>query len=194
MLASQGAAAQRFAFELWHTGKIVVLPGDTLKGHVKYDMQQDLVQYTADERTVEAYTARKVLFFEILDETTHYYRQFYALPFGNSNTGYKAPMFFELLEEGKMTLLSREGLEFRSTPSPYTFGTTTRQVIVYKYFFLKENGDIIEFNGNRHDLIDMMGKKGKEVEKFMKSNHLRVEDRADFVQIVGYYNSLETGS
>ena len=75
------AIAQQFPSDLWHEGKIVLLEGDTLKGSIKYDLQQDLLQYSiADQRTT-AYSARKVLFFEIYDATVRKYRQFYALPF-----------------------------------------------------------------------------------------------------------------
>jgi hypothetical protein len=54
--------------------------GIRLKGNIKYDLQQDLVQYgVADQRTT-AFSARKVLFFEIFDTSVRKYRQFFALP------------------------------------------------------------------------------------------------------------------
>src|SRR5689334_22935176 len=145
-------AAQQWPFELWHEGKIVLESGDTLRGLVKYDFQQDLVQYTPDDKKTEAFSARKVLFFEIFDNTVKKYRQIFALPFTNS-TGYRAPVFFELLEEGKMTLLSREVLEYRNYTSPYYVGSFTRQVLVNKYFFLDQRGNITEFTGNKADLL-----------------------------------------
>jgi hypothetical protein len=189
ILFSGASIAQNWPFELWHEGKVVLLTGDTLTGLVKYDLQQDLVQYNLPDKKTEAYTARKVLFFEIFDGTVHRYRQFFALPF--STTGnYKAPVFFELLEEGKMTLLSREGIEYRTYNSPYYVGSYTRQVLVYKYFFLEENGTITEFVGNKSDLLNMMGRRSEDVEKYMKANRLKVDDRYDFVRIVAYYNSL----
>jgi hypothetical protein len=192
VMSGDGAFAQRFAFEFWHTGKIILLTGDTLKGLVKYDLQQDVVQYTVQERTVEVYTARKVLYFEIFDETVEKQRVFYALPFSNAS-GYKSPMFFELLEDGKMTLLARERLEYKTYSSQHNIGSAVLLSIVYKYFLLNEDGEIEEYR-NRNDLLDMMGKNGKKVEKFMKSNRLKLDDRSDFTQVVDYYNALETGS
>ena len=147
------ALAQQFPSDLWHEGKIILLEGDTLKGSIKYDLQQDLVQYgIADQRTT-AYSARKVLFFEIFDTSVRKYRQFFALPF-TTTAGYKAPVFFELLEEGKMTLLSRESVEYRTYSSPYYMGSYSRLVLVYKYYFLDEKGNISEFTGNKNDLLD----------------------------------------
>ena len=178
-----------WAFELWHEGKVVLAEGDTLKGMLKYDMQQDLVQYTVNDRNVEVYTARKVLFFEIFDHTVNRYRRFFTLPY-SSTTGYKAPIFFELLEEGKMTLLSRELLEYKTYSSPYYLGSYSRMVLSHKYFFLKENGSIEEFIGNKNDLLDLMGKKSGEVEKYMKANHLKHDEKQDLARIVDFYNSL----
>jgi hypothetical protein len=183
------ATAQQFPSDLWHEGKIVLLEGDTLKGSIKYDLQQDLLQYSiADQRTT-AYSARKVLFFEIYDATVRKYRQFYALPF-TTTAGYRAPVFFELLEEGKMTLLSRESVEYRTYSSPYYMGSYSRLVLVYKYYFLDEHGNISEFTGNKNDLLNLMNKKSDEVEKYIKANKLRYDDKYDFAKIVAYYNSL----
>jgi hypothetical protein len=183
------AGAQTFPSDLWHEGKIVLLEGDTLRGSIKYDLQQDLVQYAvANERTI-AYSARKVLFFEIYDNTVRKYRQFFALPF-STTAWYKAPVFFELLEEGKMTLLSRESVEHRTYNSPYYMGSYSRLVLINKYFFLDDLGNISEFNGNKNDLLNLMNKKSDEVEKYIKANKLRYDDKYDFTRIVAYYNSL----
>ena len=188
-LIARPGLAQQFPSDLWHEGKIVLLEGDTLKGNIKYDLQQDLVQYgVADQRTT-AFSARKVLFFEIFDTSVRKYRQFFALPF-STTTGYKAPVFFELLEEGKMTLLSRESIEYRTYSSPYYMGSYSRLVLVYKYYFLDEKGNISEFTGNKSDLLNLMDRKSDDVEKYIKANKLRYDDKYDFAKIVAYYNSL----
>ncbi|MFZ2904721.1 MAG: hypothetical protein WAZ98_00840 [Cyclobacteriaceae bacterium] len=181
--------AQQWAFELWHDGKIVLVTGDTLKGLVKYDLQQDIVQYNAQRGNIEAYSARKVLFFEIFDTTVGHYRQFYALPY-NTSSGYRTAVFFELLAEGKMTLLTRESLEYRTYSSPYYYGSYSRQVLVYRFYLLEESGNIVEFVGKKAELMTLMGKRSEAVEKYIKENKLKVEDRDDLAKIVAYYNSF----
>jgi hypothetical protein len=182
-------SAQEWPFELWHDGKIVLASGDTLAGLVKYDLQQDLVQFNNQSRVVEAYTARKVLFFEIFDTTVDQYRNFFSLPY-NATTGYKTPVFFELLVEGHMTLLARENLENRTYSSPYYFGSYSRLVLVYKFYLLEESGNITEFRGKKADLLQLMGRKAEAVEGFIRQNKLKIEERDDFTKIVSYYNSL----
>jgi hypothetical protein len=184
------AKAQEWPSDMWHDGKVVLLEGDTLKGVIKYDLQQDLVQLTTSVTSVTAYTARKVLFFEIFDKTVRRYRQFFALPY-TTQSGYRAPIFFELLTEGKLTLLARESIEMRTYSSMYYYGSSySRPVLVYKYYFLSEEGNIEEFTGNKNDLLDMMGKRSEDVEKYIRSNKLKFDEKADFARIVAYYNSL----
>jgi hypothetical protein len=183
------ALSQKWPSELWHDGRILLVEGDTVKGFVKYDLNQNIVQFSPDDRNVTVFSPRKVLFFEIFDNTVHQYRQFYALPYASGGS-YHSPVFFELLAEGKITLLCRESVEFRSVPIGYG-GTYSREVLVYNYFLLDDKGDISPFNGKKHDLLDMMGKNADAVEKFIRANHLKIEEKYDFSRIVAYYNSLQ---
>jgi hypothetical protein len=183
------AAAQQFPFEFWHDGKVVLDSGDTLRGNVKYDLQSDLIQFQKEEK-LESFSARKVLYFEIFDATVKRYRLFYSLPYSSAGQ-YKAPVFFELIEEGKLTVLCREALEYRTQSSPfYYYGTYTRLVLVNKYFILQENGKIEEFINKRNDWYEMMGNKAEEVRKYAKSNKLDITEKYELAQIINYYNSL----
>jgi hypothetical protein len=188
VLAAQLAPAQRFASEFWHAGKMVLDTGDTLRGNLKYDMTADILQLQIEKR-LESYTARKVLFFEIFDETVSRYRIFYSLPYAQAGV-YKAPVFFELLQEGKLTVLCRESIEYRTTSSPYFYGSYSRLVEVNKYFILKEDGTITEFKGKKNDWYDLMPNKKSEVERFAKDNRLSLEEKYELSRVIEYYNSL----
>lgn len=190
LIASAADAQQssQFSFEQWHKGYLILEGGDTLKGLLKYNLQTDLVQLQENNK-LETYTARKVVFFEIFDAISKDYRRFYSLPYA-ANTGYRAPVFFELLTEGKITLLSREALEYKTYSSFYYYGTYTRLVLVYKYFLLSENGEIKEFVGKKNDWLYEMGNYGDEVQKFAKGNKLDFDEKKDLTRIVEYYNSF----
>ena len=181
--------AQQFAFEYWHEGRVVLDTGDTLKGLLKYNMQTDLLQQQKDNSN-QSFSARNALFFEIFDTTIKQYRQFYSLPYAAIG-GYKAPVFFELLTEGKITLLSREALEYKTySNSFYYYGTNTRLVLVYKYFLLQENGDIVEFIGKKNYWLDLMNKRADDVQDYARKNRLDYTDKSELVRIVSYYNSF----
>jgi hypothetical protein len=180
--------AQQFPFDLWHEGKLVLESRDTLKGKLKYNMQNDLLQLQANGH-LETYTARKIIYFEIFDQTVKRYREFYCLPYANSGQ-YKTPIFFELLEEGKMTLLARELLEYKTYSSYYYYGSYTRLVLVNKYFFLKEDGTINDFTGKKNDLLALMGAHENDVQRFIKENKLSFDKKYDIARAVEYYNSF----
>lgn len=191
LLISVGvSSAQQFPFEFWHEGKIVLESSDTLKGLVKYDLQNDLLQLKRASQ-LESYSARKVLFFEIFDQSAKRYRAFYSLPYSQNNT-YNTPTFFELLAEGKLTVLTREKLEYRTVSSSfYYYGTYTRLVLVHTYFLLKPNGKIEEIpNPKRNDWLALMENKTDEVKSFAKENRLDFDDKYELIRIVEYYNSL----
>ncbi len=189
--------AQTFTFDLWHDGKLVMANGDTIRGSIKYGLD-DLLQVRHDNR-IESFAARKVLLFEIFDQSYKRYRQFYSLPY-SATGGYKSPVFFEVLCEGKITLLSREKVELRNNSyspygspfySPYGYGGYgTRKVLVNIYFILKENGDIEQVTDKRSAWLDMMGSRGDEVHDYAKDNRLDFDKKYDLKRIIDYYNSL----
>lgn len=183
--------AQTFPSEIWHDGRLVLLEGDTLKGQVKYDLESDLIQFTENKETIKTYTGRKLLYFEIFDETVNRYRQFYAIPY-NLQGDYKTPIIFEVLVTGEhLSLLSREALEHQVVNYPYAMsGTYSRLQLVYTHYLLKPDGSITEFTGRRRDLLRIMDKRSGEMKKFIKSNKLRVDNRSDLVKAVINYNSL----
>lgn len=183
------SANAQWAFELWHEGMVVLESGDTLRGQIKYDLQQDIIQFTDKRGTIEALSARKVLICEIFDKTINQYRQFYSLPY-NATSGYRTPVFFELVAEGKLTVLCRERLENQTTSSPYYYGSFSRTVLVNKYFLLKENGDIVDFSTRRNDFLQLVGKHADIMNGFMKDNKLQLDDKKELARIINYYNSL----
>ncbi|HCW09224.1 MAG TPA: hypothetical protein DGG95_17850 [Cytophagales bacterium] len=128
--------------------------------------------------------------FEIFDNTYKRYRTFYSLPYSPSG-GYKSPVFFESVAEGKITVLSRERIEYRSYSTPYGFGSySSRMVLVDNYFILKENGDIEPFSGRKNDWYDLMASHENQVHDFVKENRLDFEKKYQLKQIIEYYNSF----
>jgi hypothetical protein len=181
--------SQTFPFDLWHDGKIVLDTGDTIKGSIKYSLQ-DLLQIR-HQNQLESFSARKVLLFEIFDQGYKRYRTFYSLPYSN-NGSYKSPVFFEVLTEGKITVLSREKVEYRSTNnSPFMYGAySQRMILVNTYFLLKENGNIIDFSGKRSDWLDLMGSRADEMHDYARQNKLDFDKKYDLKHIIDYYNSF----
>ncbi|NJM93989.1 MAG: hypothetical protein HC842_04365 [Cytophagales bacterium] len=193
LLTSASLPAQQFSLEAWHEGKVVLMTGDTVPGMIKYDLENELVQ-VGGGGVIQTYGARKILYFEFVDALTEAYRVFYALPFW-IRPNYKAPLLFEVVYEGKMSLLSREYLVVESNTTydiynnPIYLGTTTR--LVYDYYFLYQDGRIVGYRKKRKDLWKVIFKKhSSDMKKYIKENKLKADRRADLVRMVAHYNSL----
>lgn len=192
ILLGNVSIAQRFPSQVWHEGKLVMLEGDTLEGSIMYNQETDLIQYTINNReTIQTFTPRKILYYEIFDRTRNNYRHFYSLPYSLGG-GYKAPILFELIHEGnKLTLLSRESIENKVISNPYASnGFYTRTELMYTYYFLGPEGRIEKFKGKKRDLLWIMKPKADLMKKFLKTNNIKVDRRPDLVRAVAYYNSL----
>lgn len=196
-LTMSQAFSQEFPSELWHQGKVVLIGGDTLKGTVKYDFENDLVQVN-DSYTLKTYSSRKIFYFEIFDETTKSYRYFYSLPYG-LQSDYEVPVLFEVLYEGELTLLSREHLVTENVnPAQYGYyyypagpgPSFTRIKLAYTFYFLEENGTIKYYTLKKRDLFPFFGKHAKEVNQYMKKNNLRHDVLRDLVRVTAYYNAI----
>lgn len=195
LLSSSQILAQYFPSEVWHDGKLTLLSGDEVKGKIKYSLEADLVQVNV-ENTIQTYSARKILFFEIFDETTSRYRQFYALPY-DIRPSYKVPMLFEVLYENTVTLLCREAVVQENVPqysyySYYYYGNrfATRYRLNYEYFFLDKKGGMVKYNQKKDDLYRILHDNTNALEKYIKENKLKHDRQRDLIRITAYYNSL----
>ena len=70
--------SQQVPSDLWHSGLLITNNGDTIKGNLKYDFENQLIQLKNGE-TLKAFNVNNLFFFEIYDETIKDYRQFYSL-------------------------------------------------------------------------------------------------------------------
>jgi len=183
--------AQQFPSEIWHKGKVVSIESDTLKGNVKYNLQLDIVQVERNDKIITI-SAQKIYYFEIFDETVDNFRYFYSLPFGNDRN-YETPTIFEVLHEGKMSLLTRERVitETVSQYSYYSPNYVSREKLAYDFFFLREKGKLKKYTQKKNELeTEFMRDKADQIKKFIKKNKLKYDKKADLVRIVYFYNTL----
>jgi len=194
------AQAQTFNHDVWYDGKVVLEEvQDTLRGSLRFDLKANLLEMETGS-AIKAYTARKVLFFEIYDAVHQRMRRFYSLMYPNEH-GYEVPVFFELLVHGELTLLCREKLVTESVPmyayGPYGYGYGfpnyygTRNRIAFDFFFGFPNGSIKAFTGNRRDFFELVRDHHEDIAEYASERKLRYDERDDLAQIVLYYNSLK---
>jgi hypothetical protein len=183
---------QDFPSEMLHEGELVLLNGDTLRGQIKYNLENDLIQMVINE-TVQTYSARKILYFSIYDKSVDMHRNFYSIPF-EVQPNYKIPILFEVLYEGKLSLLAREVVVTETVPQySYMYRSSvnmTRTRLDYEYYFLAEKGNIIKYNNKKYEIFEVMKRKEPQIKQYIKKNKLKIDSRRDLVRITAYYNAL----
>ncbi len=180
--------SQQFPSDLWHIGKLVLVSEDTLKGDIKYNLGKDIVQVEVNKK-IFTYSAQNIFYFEIYDETSESYREFYVLPYGLV-TSYKTPVIFEVLIKGNITLLSREYIGVKNIQNPYSYGSYPQEVLLYNYYFLDIEGTITKYSMKKNDLFLAVAKKQNQVMEYMRANKLHHDKRNDLVRIIAFYNAL----
>ncbi len=185
--------AQIFPSEVWHQGTAVLITDDTLSGLIKYNFVNDAIQIKTEDGRIRAFGAQNLFFFEVYDTGIKSYRQFYALPMQVS-TDYMVPMLFEVLFEGRLTLLSREKIVQEGHPfevnDQMVFPKDARLMLAFDFYFLEKDGTINEYKPKKRKLLSIMDRKYNEVKKYIRRNKLRYDQISDLVRITAYYNAL----
>ena len=93
--------SQQFPSDMWHPGLLVTNQGDSIKGNLKYDFENQSIQLD-DGKTLKAFNVNNLFFFEIYDETIRDHRQFYSLMY-EIGYEYRIPVLFEMVINGKLS-------------------------------------------------------------------------------------------
>lgn len=191
ILTSLAAKAQEFPSDLWHQGMLVLVNEDTIKGQIKYSLVQDLIQVESAKK-VYTFSGKKIFYFQIFDETVDAYREFYTLPYALKNQ-YEAPVIFEVLVEGPLTLLCREAVVTKTVNDINPYGTTmsyNRNILMYTYYFLNDKGHITKYTLKKKDLLQVLSKRSNKIEEYMRVNRLKADKRYDLSRIIAFYNGI----
>ena len=192
--------AQKFPSDIWHKGKLVTNDGDTINGNLKYDFESQSIQLD-DGKTLKAFNVNNLFFFEIYDETIRDYREFYSLLY-EVGYDYNVPVLFEMMIEGKLSLLLRERIVAESTqsymPSYYAYGLMPAftnnygyiNKVKYDYFFLTNDGKIHRFKGKKKELYKLMNDKFSDIKEYVIKNRINLKKMSDLARIVNYYNRI----
>lgn len=186
--------SQKLPQDMWHPGFIVLDKEDTLQGKIQYDFESNLVQFTSNE-TVKTFSSQNVLFFKFHCQFFKRVRSVYSIPYELKGR-VKIPVFFEILEEGEITLMAREYVVIENNnrfANPIyrtnrSFGN--REILTYNYFLLTGDGTIHKFSEKKRDLYEFFGKYKPEMEFYIKEKKLKVDRQGDLVAIMKYYNWL----
>ncbi len=196
--------AQRVDIQEWPKGRVVLTSGDTLSGPLTYHRTEDIVRVTLKDGSIQAFAPVNVESFTVSDGRFTQTFKPYMWNRGNDYSDYKAPAFFEQLNEGNYSLVKRETIVRRNMNSgplyagygryydPYGYGNYSRYVEqVQELFYLHTpDRDIVALRRPKRDLEDIFGKKNKEMKAFISANKLDYDNARDLVLIVSHFNKI----
>lgn len=197
-LSSALAQGNQFPSQVWHQGQIITMNGQVYRGLVKYDLENNLVQF--QDNGITTFGASNVSQFEIFDEVYGGIRSFYTLPYSLSGD-YETPVFFEILTEGdEIVLLCREqvvidnrgmGMYGPMAMNPL-WGPPIGGVykLAFNYYFIKD-GKLQKYSLKKRELLDILGDRADEIDLFMRKNRLSHDKRGDLLRITAYYNQIK---
>lgn len=184
--------------EAWHGGFLVLNDFDTVRGEIKYNFQNNLVQVRQGEKIL-SFSTQVFVSFSIHDQISKRYRAFYSVPF-SLKSAYKAPVLFELLQEGEhLTLLAREVMVVENVSNFGSFyysprNSMSRERLDYEFYFMKKDAKIVRYNKKKRDLYFIMNDRSSEMKRIMKKKKLKHDRAAGLVRITAYYNELKAGN
>jgi hypothetical protein len=198
LLGSANAQGNQFPSQVWHKGQIVSENGQLHEGLVKYDLENNVVQF--QDVGIKTFGASNVRQFEIFDEVYGGIRTFYTLPY--SSTGdYETPTFFEILTEGdQIVLLCREQVVIDNRGMGMGMGMGMNPLwgppmggaykLSFNYYFIKD-GRLQRYSLKKKELLDILGDRSDEIQLFMRKNRLSHDKRGDLLRITAYYNQIK---
>ncbi|PIY07536.1 MAG: hypothetical protein COZ18_16935 [Flexibacter sp. CG_4_10_14_3_um_filter_32_15] len=187
--------AQNFSKEYWHKGEVYLFTEESIKGSIRYDLDQNNITIRTPDNKLRSYNASQVEQFWIEDELQKRVRYFYALP-QVTKDDYRVLYFFELLTEGKITLLCRENFVVKQAGyySPYMWGGWTNggSYVVQEddYFLLNNEGNVVDVEEDREAIMNLFGKKKEVMELYLIDHDNKLRSREDLLKLIRYYNEV----
>jgi hypothetical protein len=202
----QPVFAQELSTDIWHKGSIVLETKDTLRGQLKYNIEENILQYRYSNKLITL-SPNKIISFYFYDEllkSNRYFRSLEYSPFSS----YKPEMFFEVLVIGELSLLAREYISFETmmrndpflTMDPYynlypnsTANYITTRVVNYNFYFFDSNSknpEVVLYKEKKRNLFAVMEKHENEIKEYIKDKKVLYNTRRGLVVLTEYYNSL----
>lgn len=155
-------------------GKVQLLDGKTLSGHIYYNFQIKVVQVIRDNKST-GFKSDKIAYFEYYDEGFERERKFYSIPYSFNGTR-NEPVFFEVLKELSDVALLKTQLYLN-----FDLATGNSERLTEVLYFADNKGNIKPYVEIVHKLV---GKTNRLLDKngmtsVMKRNYYKVKNYMD---------------
>ncbi|WP_026464003.1 hypothetical protein [Adhaeribacter aquaticus] len=203
-------SAQSLQKQDWAMGEIILNTGDTLVGPISYYHNKDLVQVTLADGEILIYSPVNVKCFKVFNGDKGIIQTY--KPFNWSEEGqvnsYKKLTFFEVLAEGKYTLINRSVFTIRNldpvpaytsmgryyepykTNGAYYKGDTYQIAKLNLFYLLTPENNFIPLKNPKKDMENIFQEKEESMEAYINKHNLSYKNPVALLQMVRYLNRL----
>lgn len=194
----------------WREGKVVLTTGDTLAGSIVYRQKGELLQVQQGDGSTKTFSPVNVASFTVFNQKTRRFQTFRSYRWSQRGdySDFKTPAFFEVISEGKYTLVEREALAVRNQdPVPrYASagryyeaqpdqimrfnGSYTQVVAVKQFYVLTPENELVALRNPKKDLPELFQDKAGAMQAFMKNRNLSYHNPTDLIPMIRHFNKL----
>lgn len=182
----------------WVKGEVDLISGKTIRGNIQFDLETNEILVITNNQKAKLFTSVNVESFQVIDDDAEISRYFFSLPY-RVEKHFEKNIFFELLNEGHITLLSRsvwsEIPVYHQEANGMVTNTYSRSIVIEQFYFILENGEIITAEPTIEDLLAngvFPSKAETDITTFTKSQKLKIYKREDMIALIQFYNRNRT--
>lgn len=180
-----------FINDYWLVGSALLYDGRAFSNNpLKYNLRDDYLVILDDYEVSRSLRFDKIKNFEWFDIELKK-NVFFVNCFEFDTESTPLTGFAEVLVEGKVDLLLYRNLNLVKGNYSITHdaGQLNDEYTIEEQFYLNIENSLYPVK-KKKSLLPHLEDKQPEIEKFVKSNHLRYNDREGMIKIINYYNSL----
>ena len=170
--------------ERWYEGYLVTTNGDTLRGELSYNMVTNMVKVRQRDQ-MRVFSSFQTFHYKLYDEVDRRWRRFFSIPYSLKND-HPTPVLFELLSEGKLSLLARE--RWKNTLKNDHLQRS--RYLKKDYFFIDRLGAIEYTQGRRGHLLHLMSDHEDNLRRYIRTNFIDLNQERSLQMVTTYYNKL----
>lgn len=181
-----------YLYPTWNSGTITDKSG---KGYsnllLKYDSYKDQIELNQEGQIVEPLTGMYNKFtLNFVDPVTNQVIK-HSFSAGYPVEGYTRENYFDLLLDGKITLLKKyKTLFLEESVSGYgTSGTQKSFQSTILYFIIADDSDSKEIKLNKKSVLNAFQEQTAEIEAFIKEKKMKVKSETDLIEIIRFLNA-----
>ncbi|QMU27777.1 hypothetical protein [Adhaeribacter radiodurans] len=204
------AFAQNLNKHEWVAGKVVLTTGETLSGALSYFYNKEIIQVKGADGFTRAFSPVNVSYFQGFNEKKQVLQIFKPFKWSPNPDvpGFKTPAFFEVVTEGKYTLVKRTAFVIRNLDpvpmyaslgryyEPYSTNETLHSgknyqiTRLHSYYVLTPENEIINLRNPKKDLENLYQDKASSMKAYIRDKKLSYKNPVALTHVVQYFNHL----